>query len=103
MGLAILEATGQLCVKAASKKATQKMKVIMMSFAVLAYMTTLFLSYLTYITYGIGLGKINLIWASMAIILSILYGRIMFGEIIGLRMVLAIVFALLAIIFAHSG
>ncbi len=80
---------------------TLRKKVILIILAITAYLCTLALSYYVYNKFKKGLGNVNIIWGSMAVVISVLAGIIVFRESINPYKILAVVFSLLAITFAY--
>jgi drug/metabolite transporter (DMT)-like permease len=48
-----------------------------------------------------GMGSVNLMWSSLSILLAVLFGHILYNEEITYKIVIAVIFALLAIYFAR--
>jgi multidrug transporter EmrE-like cation transporter len=99
--ISLFEAVGQLCLKKFHINNGKTMRYIYLIITILMYIIVLTLLCYCYENEG-KLGKVNLIWSCISIVIIIIFGFIFLQEKIEPHDVLAIIFALLAIYFSNK-
>ena len=95
--LSVFEATSQACIKKARLSGVW----LWLLLGALMYMIIVGILYISYKCGG--MGKVNLMWSCMSIILAIITGIIIFKEDFNIYTILAIIFAGIAVFFADMS
>ncbi len=98
--ICLSEAIAQTCLRSARTYESIKCRIAIVA----GFVFYVAVAWLLYRTYGASeMGHTNLIWSCLSIIIAFVIGNVLFGEKIGKNTLIALIFAMFAIYFAHRS